>query len=441
MAGHVFISHGSENSDEANALCAFIEGRGVKCWIAPRDVRPGIDYSEELQTAIEQAAAFVVLVTDMANKSPYVRAETEMAFSCHKPIFPVRQADIKPASGLALFLKIRHWTDAFGAQRDAAMERLALELQTVVGVSIPPTATPAAPTIPPPAAPAPNPAPAPTIPPPAPVPVPAPTIPPPAPAPAPRPVTAPPAPAPTTPPQPLPDQERLEAAIGPNAAYYVGRWQAMDASRKQTSWNWAACLASLYWFAYRKMWAPTVILGLVFIALNLLSLLSPALMAAGGVLSIIAISATGALGTSFYRQHVRRLVNQTGALEREPALAQLQAKGGVSKPAVLILIAISLVVAGVAGYVGWLQASNSAVSDDPFFQGATSGPGTASTGPKVQESQTPVATPGATPGIGPNGEIDEEALRNAVDEARRLLDEQNGTPQQQQEQPTDVPNN
>ena len=47
MAGHVFISHGSENSDEANALCAFIESRGVKAWIAPRDVRPGIDYSEE----------------------------------------------------------------------------------------------------------------------------------------------------------------------------------------------------------------------------------------------------------------------------------------------------------------------------------------------------------------------------------------------------------
>ncbi len=135
MAGHVFISHGSENSDEANALCAFIEGRGVKCWIAPRDVRPGIDYSEELQAAIETCAAFVVLVTDVANKSPYVRAETEMAFSCHKPIFPVRQADIKPAAGLALFLKIRHWTDAYGKHRDAAMERLALELQTVVGTA------------------------------------------------------------------------------------------------------------------------------------------------------------------------------------------------------------------------------------------------------------------------------------------------------------------
>jgi hypothetical protein len=151
MAGHVFISHGSENSEEANALCAFIEAKGVKAWIAPRDVRPGIDYSEELQAAIESCAAFVVLVTDTANKSPYVRAETEMAFSCHKPIFPVRQADIKPAAGLALFLKIRHWTNAYGQQREAAMERLALELQTVVGIT-PPEPAPAPPPPPAPAA-------------------------------------------------------------------------------------------------------------------------------------------------------------------------------------------------------------------------------------------------------------------------------------------------
>jgi len=97
MSGHVFISHGSEDRDEANKLSAFLEARGVKTWIAPRDVRPGMDYSEQLQLAIESCLAFIVLVTETANKSPYVRAETEMAFSTHKPIFPVRRSDIKPA--------------------------------------------------------------------------------------------------------------------------------------------------------------------------------------------------------------------------------------------------------------------------------------------------------------------------------------------------------
>ena len=77
-----------------------------------------MDYSEQLQDAIEECLAFVVLVTDTANKSPYVRAETEMAFCNSKPIFPVRLSDIKPAAGLAFFLKIRHWTDAYGKARD-----------------------------------------------------------------------------------------------------------------------------------------------------------------------------------------------------------------------------------------------------------------------------------------------------------------------------------
>jgi hypothetical protein len=430
MAGHVFISHGSENRDEANALCAYIESRGVKAWIAPRDVRPGIDYSEELQAAIETCAAFVVLVTDMANKSPYVRAETEMAFSSHKPIFPVRQADIKPAAGLALFLKIRHWTDAFGKHRDSAMERLALELQTVVGVATPAAAAPAPASVP---APVPVPVPPPSPPPPPPLPEPAPPAP--APAPAAPPVSVP-APAPTTPPCLV----RLEAAIGPRAQLYLARWQAMDAKRSQFEWNWAACLASLFWFAYRKMWVPTVVLGLVFLALNLLSLLSKPLMVAGGLLSILAITATGMLGTSFYRQHVMRLVKQSAGMEREPALLWLRSRGGVSKQAVIVLSVIAIAAGAGAAFIGWRMAAvppgNGLVRDDPFFRGATSGPGNSAETPEVSTPtpSIPGATPGATtPGVGPNGEVDEEALRNAIEEARNMLEQQGVTEEQLQQ--------
>jgi len=184
MAGHVFISYASENADEANALVSLIESKGMTAWIAPRDVRPGFDYSEELQAALENCTAFVVLVTDASNVSPYVRAETEMAFSNQKPMLPVRLGDIKPAPGLAFFLKIRHWTDAFGAKRDSALSRLVLELQTLTGKA-PSWAPNAAAAAPPPLAEAPPPAPAP-----APAPVPPP--PPPAPPPAPRPAAPPP---------------------------------------------------------------------------------------------------------------------------------------------------------------------------------------------------------------------------------------------------------
>ena len=158
---HVFISHASENSEEANDLVALLESKGVTAWIAPRDVRPGFDYSIELQSAIEQCAAFVVLVTDMANDSPYVRAETEMAFSNSKPILPVRLAQIAPAPGLAFFLKIRNWTEAWGPRREASLARLVLELQTLTGKApswaprVASAPAPAETPVPPPPAPAP----------------------------------------------------------------------------------------------------------------------------------------------------------------------------------------------------------------------------------------------------------------------------------------------
>ena len=88
MADHVFISHASESLADAQALCALIEAKGVKAWIAPRDVRPGIDYSEELQSAIERCFAFAILVTEKANTAPYVRA------SRYRAGVQQRQADL-----------------------------------------------------------------------------------------------------------------------------------------------------------------------------------------------------------------------------------------------------------------------------------------------------------------------------------------------------------
>jgi len=127
-AGHIFVSYTSTDRLFADELVQAFEAAGLRIWYAPRDVRPGIDYSEQIQKAIETAIAFVVIVTESSNRSNFVRAETEMAFSRRRPIFPVRTSPVIPASGLALFLQLRHWTDAFGPARQSALHRLRDEL-------------------------------------------------------------------------------------------------------------------------------------------------------------------------------------------------------------------------------------------------------------------------------------------------------------------------
>lgn len=322
MSGHVFVSHGSEDSQDADALAAFIESRGMRAWIAPRDVRPGQDYSEQLQEALESCAAFVVLVSDKANRSPYVRAETEMAFSNGKPIFPIRNSDIQPGTGLAFFLKIRHWTDAFGPGRDTNLARLARELQAATGTPVdPPRTTAPSVAAPPPQAPAPPP-------PPAPIAAPAPQY----------------APQNHAPPAAAPDESLMLAAIGPNSAYYLERWRQMDERGTSVNWNWPACLVNLLWFAYRKMWGPMIGLILVFLLLGAIGASSAT---AGQVTLFVSIGisfVTGAFGNLLYRKQTSRLIAETSALGGPAQVEALHVRGGVSRVALFVLLGIVVVL-------------------------------------------------------------------------------------------------
>jgi hypothetical protein len=158
-SGHVFLSYSTADRPLAETLLRRLESKGVSVWIAPRDIPPGSDYSEAIENALDSSSAVVALISQSANASRHVKAEIEIAFSRGKPLFPVRFQDIQPARGLSLFLNLGHWTDLFGSEEAASLDRLAAELIGRSGRTVPPPAPPgaAAPIRPPPApAPAPR---------------------------------------------------------------------------------------------------------------------------------------------------------------------------------------------------------------------------------------------------------------------------------------------
>jgi hypothetical protein len=372
--GHIFLSHGSENRDEANAITRYLEERGLKVWIAPRDVRPGVDYSEALQEAIEACAAFVVLVTDKANKSPYVRVETEMAFSLHKPIFPVRTTDVKPGPGLALFLKIRHWTDAFGPQREESMDRLARELRAATGVSDPALAAEAASA---PSGPAPEAAP---------VPAPSPAASSQWPAAA---SSAPPSPHREAGPSPsatggapADDEDLLRAYVGPNADHYLARWRSGTGG-----WSWTAFLFTAFWAAYRKMWPFAAGLAAAFLVLMGLGTVGPILNALCSVGILLIAIWFGLNGNRLYKRQADTALAGLGGEDRNSALGRARAAGGTSIGAMAGLIVLFLAVS--AGLF-FLMRPTTAVPVIPAEQPAVQGGG-------EQPAQPQPAEPGAQP--------------------------------------------
>jgi hypothetical protein len=126
-----FISYASENREKADDICANLEERGFVCWIAPRNLRSGREYGDEIITGIERSACVVLVLSEAANTSVFVRREVERAVSKHKPIFPVRISEVVPSPALELFVSGTHWLDAWEGDWDGHMTRLAREVSSV----------------------------------------------------------------------------------------------------------------------------------------------------------------------------------------------------------------------------------------------------------------------------------------------------------------------
>ena len=141
MAHDVFISHSSQDKLTADAICHSLEQNGIPCWIAPRDVRGGFDYGEEIIYGIENSKLMVLIFSEHSNDSPFVKSEIERAFSKSKIIIPYRLSQIEMSRGLELFLAGKHWIDAY--PNDTVFDNLITAVKNALGINIAPVAAPA----------------------------------------------------------------------------------------------------------------------------------------------------------------------------------------------------------------------------------------------------------------------------------------------------------
>jgi TIR domain len=81
MAHDVFICYASADKAIADAIWAALDASGIRCWIAPRHVLPGIPYGEALIDAIHNSRIFVLVFSSASNRSPQVMREVERAAS------------------------------------------------------------------------------------------------------------------------------------------------------------------------------------------------------------------------------------------------------------------------------------------------------------------------------------------------------------------------
>jgi len=123
-ARDVFVSYASQDVAVANAVVEALERRGIKCWIAPRDVKPGAQYADAIVRAINEAKTLVLVLSQSAVGSSHVGREIERAASKHKQIIALKVAAAALTPGLEYFLSESQWIDAAALGMPVALAKL-----------------------------------------------------------------------------------------------------------------------------------------------------------------------------------------------------------------------------------------------------------------------------------------------------------------------------
>jgi Protein of unknown function (DUF3365)/TIR domain len=132
MSADVFISHSNKDKTTAEAICHCLEANGIRCWIAPRDIQFGSDWTEGITQGISSCKVFVLVFSDSANTSDHVRREVAKAFSLGLAVIPFRTEDVAPNRSLSYFLETVHWLDAFPAPAESYFGTLSDQIKRLL---------------------------------------------------------------------------------------------------------------------------------------------------------------------------------------------------------------------------------------------------------------------------------------------------------------------
>lgn len=112
MSHEVFISYSSSNVDVADAICETLEENNIQCWIAPRNIRSGKNYSNEILKGIKKAKVIVLVFSEFSQGSEFVKNEIDFAFSQDKEIIAYKIDETMPEEDMEFYLKNKQWLES-----------------------------------------------------------------------------------------------------------------------------------------------------------------------------------------------------------------------------------------------------------------------------------------------------------------------------------------
>jgi adenylate cyclase len=124
MTHDVFISYSSLDKTAANTVCSVLEQKGISCWIAPRDITPGLDFSEAIIDGIKSSKLFILVYSSNSSNSKQVIREVDRAVHTGLLVINLRLEDVPLSKQLEYYLSSVHWLDAISPPLEEHINKL-----------------------------------------------------------------------------------------------------------------------------------------------------------------------------------------------------------------------------------------------------------------------------------------------------------------------------
>ncbi len=129
----VFISYSTKDQETANLVHSYLEGNGIPCWIASRNIEGGESFAGLIFSTIKDPAcvAFVMISSKNSNDSGHVSNELSIAFDQKKKIIPFRIEEFSFSDDNMYHLMRAQWIDAYKNMNEG-LRHLLLAVRAVI---------------------------------------------------------------------------------------------------------------------------------------------------------------------------------------------------------------------------------------------------------------------------------------------------------------------
>ena len=124
MVHDVFVSYSSKDKSITDSIVAALEQNQIRCWYAPRDIKPSEDWGNAISSAIEECKIFLIIFSGNSNHSRRVLDELNLAIAQEITILPFRIEKLEPDGAMRLHLSSRHWLDAYDPSWQSHLKKL-----------------------------------------------------------------------------------------------------------------------------------------------------------------------------------------------------------------------------------------------------------------------------------------------------------------------------